>query len=84
MNKSIGRYEHKDFFNSAAHATISPSENLVLSGNCDGTIYYWNRFKGSLERKVTGHEGSITAISYHFMSSLLASADKDGSMILWT
>ena len=25
MNKSVMKYEHKDFFNSSAHATISPS-----------------------------------------------------------
>jgi hypothetical protein len=25
MNKSVIKYEHGDFFNSAAHATISPS-----------------------------------------------------------
>ena len=83
MNKSVSKYEHKDFFNSATQATISPSESLVLAGNCDGGIYYWNKFKGDMVKRVTGHEGSVTAISYQFMSSVLASGDKEGNMILW-
>ena len=32
---------------------------------------------------MTGHDGAITAISYPFMSSVLASGDKEGSVILW-
>jgi WD40 repeat protein len=83
MNKSISKYEHPDFFNSAAQGTISPSESLVLAGNCDGTIYYWNRFQGDLVKKVTGHDGAVTSMNYHFMSSILASGDKEGSLILW-
>ena len=77
------KYEHKDFFNSSAHATISPSESLVLAGNCDGFIYYWNKFKGDLVKRVSGHDGPMTAINYQFMSSLLATGDKEGSVILW-
>ena len=46
-------------------------------------IYYWNRGKGDLAKKVTGHESAVTAIRYHFMSSLLASGDKEGNLILW-
>lgn len=34
-------------------------------------------------KKVTGHEGPVTAIYYHFMSSVLATGDKEGGMILW-
>lgn len=55
---------------------MSPSESLVLAGNCDGSIYYWNRFKGDFVRKVTGHDVPLTALHYHFMSSVLATADK--------
>ena len=83
MNKVVGKYENGDFFNSATQATISPSEGLVLAGNCDGTIFYWNRHKGDLERKVTAHDSAITSLNYHFMSSMLASGDKEGSLILW-
>lgn len=83
MNKSIMKYEHEKFYNSAAQSTISPSEALVLAGNCDGAIYYWNRFKGDFVRKITAHDGPLTALHYHFMSSTLATADKEGSLILW-
>ena len=83
MNKSITKYEHGDFFNSSTHATVSPSESLVLAGNCDGSIYYWDKFKGGIVKRVTGHDGPVTALQYHFMSSILATADKEGSLILW-
>ncbi len=83
MNKAVNKYDHRDFFNSAAQGAISPSEELILSGNCDGSIYYWSRFKGDMVRKVTGHEGPVTAINYNFMSSILATGDKEGSVILW-
>jgi WD40 repeat protein len=76
MNKTVAKYEHKDFFNSSTHACLSPSEGLVLAGNCDGSIYYWNRFKGDMVKKVSGHDGAVTALSYNFISSLLVSADK--------
>ena len=55
----------------------------MLAGNCDGSIYYWNRFKGEMMRKVSGHDGAVTVMGYNFMSSVLASADKEGSLILW-
>jgi WD40 repeat protein len=83
MNKSIAKFEHKDFFNSSTQTCFSPSEAFVLAGNCDGSIYYWDRFKLDMVKKVSGHDGAITAINYNFMSSLLASADKEGSLIIW-
>jgi WD40 repeat protein len=83
MNKSIAKFDHRDFFNSAAHAAISPSEGLVLAGNCDGSVYYWNRFKGEFMKRVSGHDSAVTAINYTFMNSMLASADKNGDLILW-
>jgi len=55
---------------------VSPSESLILAGNCDGSIYYWNRFKGDFVKKVSGHDGAVTALNYTFMNSMLASADK--------
>lgn len=48
MNKSIVKYEAKDYFNTSMRADVSPSESLVVGGNCDGYLYYWNRTKGTL------------------------------------
>ena len=83
MNKSIAKFEHKDFFNTSVRADISPSEHFVVAGNCDGHLYYWNRDKKELEKKVSGHECPITCLKYHFISSILSSCDKDGNVILW-
>lgn len=45
MNKIIKKYEHKDFFNTAVQADISPSQNYIVAGNCDGYLYYWSKEK---------------------------------------
>jgi len=47
-----------------------------MAGNCDGSIYYWNRFKGDFVKRISGHDGAVTAISYNYMSNMLASGDK--------
>jgi len=39
--------------------------------------------RGEMVKKVSGHDGAVTAMNYNFMSSLLASADKEGSLIIW-
>jgi WD40 repeat protein len=83
MNKTIEKYEHKDFFNTSATADITPSESYVLAGNCDGGIYYWDRYKGKMVKKITGHDSAVSTLKYHFMSGILVSADKEGSIILW-
>ena len=55
-----------------------------MAGNSDGSIYYWNKDKESLEKKISdGHEKSITTMKYHFMSSVLATCDKEGNVTIW-
>lgn len=83
MNKSVAKYEYKDYFNTSVRADVSPSESYVVAGNCDGYLYYWDKAKGSFERKVSGHDSPVTTLKYHFLSGILASCDKDGSVILW-
>lgn len=54
-----------------------------MAGNCDGSIYYWDRYKRNVVKRISGHDGPISALNYHFMSSVLVSADKEGNLILW-
>lgn len=46
-----------------------------MAGNCDGAIYYWNRDKKTVEKRVTGHDGPVTSLKYHFLSGIMVSAD---------
>ena len=55
MNKSVCKYESKDFFNTIAKAELSPTEKYVVAGNCDGYLYYWNKDKGTMEKRISGH-----------------------------
>lgn len=64
-------------------ADISPSEGLIVGGNCDGYLYYWNREKRNMEKRVSGHDCPITALKYHFMSGVLTSCDREGNIIIW-
>lgn len=83
MNKSVAKYESKDYFNTLAKAEISPSEKYIVAGNCDGYIYYWNKDKQTMEKKVSGHDSTITALKYQFVSSIIASCDKEGNVVIW-
>jgi WD40 repeat protein len=83
MNATVCKFDHKDFFNSSAQGAMSPSETMALSGNCNGMIYYWKVQNQEMVRRVSGHDCGITGINYHFMSSILATGDKEGNMILW-
>ena len=76
MSKVVRKYEHERFYNSAARAAISPSESLLLAGNCDGAIYYWERCEGHFAGKISGHDGVLNVLEYHQTSKTLATADK--------
>jgi WD40 repeat protein len=54
-----------------------------VAGNCDGALYYWNMNSKKFEKRVSGHEGPINCLKYNFMSGVLASADKEGNLVLW-
>lgn len=84
-SKIFKKFDDKDFFNSGEHfrADYSPTEKYVLAGNYDGSILYWD--VDTLKRvcKLTGHEGTVTAVLYHPFTNILSSTDSKGNLILW-
>lgn len=58
------------------------SSNLLLAGTSEGIISVYNAKNGALRHILTGHSGSVTAISSSPSGKLLATADSKGMVRL--
>ena len=57
----------------------------LFSGSDDGSIIYWNKEKRTIEKRVIGaHPAEVVALALHPKGNLLASADKEGTLRLWS
>lgn len=71
------------YFESVA---ISPDGNLVAAGSGDATIYLWNiadRQRPVLERRLTGHEGPVSALVFAADGRHMFSAADDETVRVW-
>ncbi|XP_019233310.1 PREDICTED: mitochondrial division protein 1-like [Nicotiana attenuata] len=55
----------------------------IDSGYAEGSIRIWDSEKGICETILNGHKGTVTALRYSKLGSLLASGSKDNDIILW-
>ena len=56
----------------------------LFSGSDDGSIIYWNKEKGTIEKRMIGaHPAEVVALALHPKGNLLASADQEGTLRLW-
>lgn len=62
---------------------ISPDEKEIAVGCKDGIIYLFNSEDYSLKRKLSGHTGAITALSYSADGSELLSGSRDAHLKVW-
>ena len=59
--------------------------NQLFSGSDDGSIIYWNKQQGIIEKQVIGaHPAKVVALALHPKGDLLASADQNGTLRLWS
>ena len=57
----------------------------LFSGSVDGSIIYWNQEKGVIEKQMIGaHPAEVVALALHPKGDLLASADQEGTLRLWS
>jgi len=64
-------------------AAISPDSKVVASGGTDAIVSLWDREGGRELRRLTGHGGDITSVSFNSDGGRLASASADGSVRIW-
>ena len=62
----------------------SAESGLAASGGSgDGVVLLWDRNTGRFLRDLVGHNGAITSLAFGPDGSRLASASRDGHVILW-
>jgi hypothetical protein len=53
------------------------------AGGGDGVVLLWDRMNGRFLRDLVGHHGAITSLAFRPDGARLASASRDGHVILW-
>jgi len=85
--KVVKKYTHDEFrtTNTMTNAVWSPDGNYVASVS-GLTVFVWNTAKGSLVKKLTGHQATASGIAWGSGGTngqQVASIDQGGRLILW-
>jgi WD40 repeat protein len=62
---------------------ISPSGNILVSGEETGTLHIWDLKNGVLKRTLSGHGSKIQSIAISPDEKTIVSTDEDGQMKIW-
>jgi RNA polymerase sigma factor (sigma-70 family) len=63
--------------------TFSSDGSILIAGDRDGGIRFWDRSQGTEFRRLSAHRGAVTAIALSSDRTLLASAGQDHVIRLW-
>eukprot|EP01018_Ginkgo_biloba_P001618 Gb_04391 [translate_table: standard] len=67
-----------------SRSCISADENYVAAGSADGTVYVWSRSSADIASTLKGHPGPVISCTWNSLGKPLASADKNGSVHIWS
>ncbi len=68
-------------------AEIAPNRDLILAGVGEKVIVFWSEasvWGGENLLQLTGHSGPVLAIEFSNSGEILATADYNGNIILWS
>ena len=67
--KVLKTFEHANYFNNHEFnkCCFGPNEQYVMAGGSCGSIFVWDKLKGSLKTalKTASHQGVIVAVDFH-------------------
>jgi hypothetical protein len=61
----------------------SPDGKLLVSGGYDGSVRMWDVATGDEVSEFKGHDRQVTAIGFSADGTTLATADKQGNILVW-
>ncbi|XP_010248726.1 PREDICTED: autophagy-related protein 16-like [Nelumbo nucifera] len=67
-----------------SRSCISTDDNYVAAGSADGSISIWSRFRTDIVCTLREHTAPVLSCSWSELGKPLASADKNGSVCIWT
>ena len=59
------------------------NNELLVSGNSDGSLTIWSRFSEQIIAKCKGHKNEVIYLCFSYNDKYMASAGSDGTVIIW-
>eukprot|EP00268_Persea_americana_P043064 TRINITY_DN43165_c0_g1_i2.p1 TRINITY_DN43165_c0_g1~~TRINITY_DN43165_c0_g1_i2.p1 ORF type:complete len:510 (-),score=82.75 TRINITY_DN43165_c0_g1_i2:524-2053(-) len=67
-----------------SRSCISADDNYVAAGYTDGSVCVWSRFRPDIVRTLKGHASPVLSCAWSGLGEPLVSADKNGTVFIWT
>jgi len=65
-------------------ARFSSDGQYVVGGSSDGVVFIWDTSTGELRKSLAnGHKKTVICVSWNPLGHQLATADRDGNIVLW-
>lgn len=67
-----------------SRSCISSDDNYVAAGSMDGSVYVWSRSRADVVTTLKGDTSPVLSCSWSGLGRPVASADKNGTICIWT
>ncbi len=63
---------------------FSPDGTLIVSGDSEGKIFFWDVTTSKQLRRLQGHQGPVNSVVWHpHQASMVFSGGQDGKILVW-